>query len=207
MAGVQESGARSSIASSVCPTSAVGGIDQPSLEQHCQFFLVQGLAASSRRSYSSGQRHFITFCVQMCKLHPSGPPCPTDEWTLCLFATFLARSVQHSSIKVYLSAVRSLHIEEGFPNPLVNCLRLQRVVRGIKRTLGSSQVQRLPITDEILLIIFNSLDLSLPDHSMFWAACTLAYFGFLRSAELTVPNDPIWPVSPLLFTWVLSISL
>ena len=23
---------------------------------------------------------------------------------------------------------------------------------------------------------------------MFWAACTLGYFGFLRSAELTVPN-------------------
>ena len=100
----------------------------------------------------------------MGKLHPSGSPCPTDEWTLCLFATFLARSVQHSSIKVYLSAVRSLHIEEGFPDPLVNCLRLQRVVRGIKRIQGSSQVQRLPITDEILLIIFNSLDLSLPDH-------------------------------------------
>ena len=63
-----------------------------------------------------------------------------------------------------LSAIRSFHIEEGFPDPLVNCLHLQRVVRGIKRIQGSSQVQRLPITDEILLIIFNSLDLSLPDH-------------------------------------------
>ena len=79
----------------------------------------------------------------------------------------------------YLSAVRSLHIEEGFPDPLVNYLRLQRVVRGIKSTQGSSQVQRLPITDDILMLIFNSLDLSLPDHCMFWAACSLAYFGFL----------------------------
>ena len=102
------------------------------------FFLVQGLDAPTRRSYSSGQRNFITFCAQMGKLHPSGFPCPTDEWTLCLFATFLARSVIHSSIKVYLSAVRSLLIEEGFLYPLVNCLRLQRVVQGIKRTQGSS---------------------------------------------------------------------
>ena len=41
------------------------------------------------------------------------------------------------------------------------------------------------------MIIFNSLDLSLPDHCVFWAACTLAYFGFLRLAEFMVPKiDP-----------------
>ena len=38
------------------------------------------------------------------------------------------------------------------------------------------------------MIIFRSLDLSIFDHCMFWAACNLAYFGFLRSAEFTVPN-------------------
>lgn len=38
------------------------------------------------------------------------------------------------------------------------------------------------------MIIFRSLDLSIFDHCRFWAACNLAYFGFLRSAEFTVPN-------------------
>ena len=38
-----------------------------------------------------------------------------------------------------------------------------------------------------MLVIWKSLDLQLPDHCMFWAACTLGYFGFLRSAEFTVP--------------------
>ena len=38
------------------------------------------------------------------------------------------------------------------------------------------------------MVIFHALDLSLPDHGMFWAACNLAYFGFLRSAEFTVPS-------------------
>ena len=154
----------------------------------CQSLLVQGLASSTRSSYTSGQKKFFDFCVQLGKVHPSGSPCPTDEWTLCLFATFLANTVQHSTIKVYLSAVRSMHIEQGFPDPLINCLRLQRVLRGIKRTQGVFSSLRLPVTDDIMAVIFRALDLSTPDHCMFWAACNLAYFGFHRSAEFTVPN-------------------
>ena len=53
-----------------------------------------------------------------------------------MFATLLANIIQYSSIKVYLSAVRALHIDQGFPDPLQNCLRLQRVVRSIKCLQG-----------------------------------------------------------------------
>lgn len=66
-----------------------------------------------------------------------GSPFTATEWTLCLFATYLADSLRHSSIKVYLSAVRSLRVDQGFPYRLENCLRLQRVVRGIKRSQGT----------------------------------------------------------------------
>ena len=146
------------------------------------------MAPSTRRSYASAQSKFISFCCQLGKLHPSGSPCPTDEWTLCLFVTFLARTLKHSSIKVYLSGIRALHIDQGFPDPLTDCLRLQRVVRGIKRCQGTSSSTRLPITDDLLLVIWRSLDLGCPNHLMFWAACLLGYFGFLRASEFTVPN-------------------
>ena len=59
--------------------------------------------------------------------------------------------------------------------------RLQQVLRGVKRTQGDASSQRLPITDDVM-------DVNMPDHCMFWAACCLAYFGFLRSAEFTIPN-------------------
>lgn len=146
------------------------------------------MAPSTRRSHASAQAKFISFCRQLGKLHSSGSPCPADEWTLCLFATFLARSLQHSSIKVYLSGIRALHIDQGFPDPLADCLRLQRVVRGIKRCQGTPSSNRLPITDDLMLVIWQSLDVGLPDHQMFWAACSLGYFGFLRASEFTVPN-------------------
>jgi len=157
-------------------------------------FLSQGLAPSTCHSYASAQSKFISFCHQLGKLHPSGSPCQADEWTLCFFVTFLERTIQHSSIKVYLSGVRALHIEQGFPEPLMNCLRLQRVVRGIKRCQGSPSL-RLPITDDLMLVIWRSLDLRLPDHCMFWAACSLGYFGFLCASEFTVPNLSNFPSS------------
>ena len=67
-------------------------------------------------------------------------------------------------------------------------IRLQRVVHGIKRCQGTPSSTRLPITDDLMLIIWQSLDLSLPNHVMFWAACSFGYFSFLRTLEFTVPN-------------------
>ena len=136
---------RSSAVPSAFSALAFGGIDCSVLEQQCHQFLVYGLVASTCKSYTAGQKKFINFCPQLGKLHSGGSPCPVDEGTLCLFATFLSGSLRHSSMRVYLSAVHSLHIDEGFPDPLLNCLRLQRVVRGIKRAQGSSSYSRLPI--------------------------------------------------------------
>ena len=121
-------------------------------------------------------------------VHANGSPCPANERTLCLFAAFLAESINHASIKVYLSAIRSLQIEMGHPDPLLSCLRLPRVVRGIRRSQGDSSSTRLPITADHLKIIRNSLDLRQHDHLMFWTASCLAFFGFLRSSEFTVPS-------------------
>ena len=48
---------------------------------------------------------------------------PLPSWQMDS-VPFLANSVQHSTIMVYLPAVRSLHIDQGFPDPLVDCLCL-----------------------------------------------------------------------------------
>ena len=52
------------------------------------------------------------------------------DWWMegCPLATLMAGSVQHSSIKVYLTLVRFLHIEKAFPDHLVNCLCLLWVI-------------------------------------------------------------------------------
>ena len=107
---------------------------------------------------------------------------------------------------MYLSAVRSLRVDQGFPDPLENCLRLQRVVRGIKHSQGALPSRpRLPVSSNILRIIYSARDLNSFDDVMFWAACLLAYFGFLRSA---VPSLSAYNASIHLSVWMfLSIQL
>ena len=101
-----------------------------------------------------------------------------------LFATYLTQSLKPQSIKFYLSAVRSWHIEHHLPDPTAETPNLRRLMRGIKRCHGSPPDRRLPITPTLLRTFRTCLHLSYPDHLLLWAAMLVAFFGFLRSNEL-----------------------
>lgn len=142
------------------------------------------LASNTKKTYSSGVRQFITFCQ---KTHIA-PKYPLDEETLICFSVFMARSVQHSTIKNYLAAVKHYHSSNGHALALSTFLRLQLVLRGIKRAQGENKKVRRPITLAILNLFYCLLNVertSNKDSIMLWAAMTLAFFGFLRIGELT----------------------
>ncbi|CAH3120930.1 unnamed protein product [Porites lobata] len=80
-------------------SASAGQLNTSALEQRCLHFLAQSLAPSTQKAHASGQRKFVEFCSQAGKLHPNDSPCPADEWTLCLFVSFLADLIQHLSIK------------------------------------------------------------------------------------------------------------
>lgn len=67
-------------------SSADLGLDIPSLRASVQEYYKQGLASSTMRSYTAGQRRFQEFCLgfNTCAL-------PASEETLMLFLAYLAK--------------------------------------------------------------------------------------------------------------------
>ena len=92
------------------------------------FYYMHGIAESTTKLYWHAQNTFLSFCQRL-----QLDPLPASEDTLILFAAEPAQSISHSSIRSYLSGVRHLHIIHGLTNPLEKTLRLDLLLRGIRR--------------------------------------------------------------------------
>lgn len=110
-------------------------------------------------------------------------PTPASSAQLCMYAAWLARKYKFNSIKPYLNAVRLAHLEEELPNPMLKNYHLESTLRGIRRALGDQVMRKLPITPNLLRSVLDFIDLSLPLHSAFWAACLVMFFGLLRRSN------------------------
>lgn len=165
------------------------------------FYLWHGLATSTRKTYSTGQRSYIDFL----RLHPAlhnadGSFLPATRHAIMEWVAFLGgRSLQPKTIKSYLSAVRSLHVDADLPFEVCESPVVQRLIRGIKRYHGErARNPKLPITIELLRRLCGRLasSSSLSD-VLFMAAATLAFAGFLRCGEFTLEREKFNPAAHL----------
>ena len=166
-------------------------MDLHTLQKALQSYYHQGLAASTHKTYAAGVQHYLSFCKH---IHCS--PLPASEQTLLLFVTYLGQlGLTHKTIKVYLSAVKNLHITSGHFKSFEIQLspRVERVLKGIKLSQAKSRPphSRLPITSSIMCKIRSVLAKTPNDYNniMLWAACCLAFFGFLCCSEFTIPSQ------------------
>ena len=117
---------------------------------------------------------------------------------LLRFLGHMSGICQASTLRVYLAAIRALHIRLGCQEPLLTCSRIPLVIRGRrqqKRTTG--QPQKHPLTALVLHTITLQLNVSKVDDVMLWAAYCTAFFGFLQAAEFTCAKDTFLPESTL----------
>ena len=157
------------------------------MDRSVEFYFLNGLSASTRKSYDAAKNRYKTFCEAS-----NTQPLPLSEAALCQFVSHLANdNLCHSTIKCYLSAVRHLSIAEGHGDPGISSMvRLEQVVKGIKAVQAKappSRPTRLPITPELLRKMKQSWSRADKwNGTMLWAASTLCFFGFFRSGEITV---------------------
>ena len=100
---------------------------------------------SSQKCHAAGQQCYLAFCI-----HCNKSPIPATVSTLLLFITHQAQQrISYTTMKVYLAALRSLHITTRHYNSYTQQLTpyLQQVLIGIKRDLMSTcpNYTRLPI--------------------------------------------------------------
>ena len=149
------------------------------------------MSCNTKRTYSSAQKRFLNFCERFGLLNENGSAIPASEMTLLRFVASLSSTCQASSIRVYLSAVRSLHIQNGAEDPLLGCLRIPLVLKGLRRGQPSNRPSKIPITPFVLCAIKAYLNLEEFNDCMLWAACCTAFFGFLRGAEFTTTPESL----------------
>ena len=92
------------------------------------------LSQNTKKSYSSGMRQFYSFCSQT----GLTPTFPINEDILIHFSVCMARSVQHSTIKKLFVGHKALPFQSWYRLSLSAFLRLQVILRGIKRSQGDN---------------------------------------------------------------------
>ena len=147
----------------------------------------QRLTWTTNRTYRSGENRFIQFCLSYRLRSQEGDILSASEGTLIYFASSLARTVKHSTIKLYLVAVRNLHNSCRHGDPLSGKLLFKKILRGIVRYQGQSRILHQPVTLGVLQTISQFCTPGWGDHdfTMVWAGFTLAFFAFLCCIEFT----------------------
>ena len=146
------------------------------------------LASSTQATYSSDVKQFLNLCMEHVV-----QPLPADKLTLVYFAVALSRSLTTPTVKVYLSAVGSLHRRQGFKDPTQHNPQLKMVLQGTQQASRDiTSHPRQPITratlHKLLYQIRHSRKFHKHDRYMLTAAFLLAFFGFLKVNEFTTPS-------------------
>ena len=139
------------------------------------------LKQNTKRTYTSAQTRFLNFC-ELYNL--TSMPCTED--TLILYISYLfEEGLTASTIRVYLSAVRSMHVFAGVLYP-TEMLRVRLALKcAVRQT--PQPVRKLPITIDILRKLINNTKHRF-DRLLLTAVMTLAFFGCLRLSEFCIPD-------------------
>jgi len=98
----------------------------------------------------------------------------------------MSYSIKGSSLNVYMSAIKSLHIMNGYDCTALSSPRIHLALKGISDN-DPPPCSKEPITFDMMKAILPLLPGDY-DTLVVWSAMTLAFFGCLRAGEITIPS-------------------
>ena len=149
----------------------------PGIDLKLRTILRDGYRPSTSRTYTSIQTRFLKFCT-LYHLEPM----PATELTILRFMTYLTPRVSANSMQVYLAAIRSMHVVNGFSPPPITTPRIHLAIRSLSQNAPNIK-QTFPITFSILSQFGYLLTDSYNDLAL-WACMNILFFGCLRASEL-----------------------
>ena len=167
------------------------------LEDEKQRLLDIAIAKRTHVTYSAAWNKFKIFCTTFER--PLQLPISVQD--LSLFIAYLSKSgCSSSTAATYISGLAYEHKLKGFPD-FSNCFIIKKLVEGLARDNGRKPDSRLPITASYLALIMAALDnicSSEYEATLFKAAFSLSFFGFLRIGEVAAQSKSNVPAHVLL---------
>ncbi|KAK3257901.1 hypothetical protein CYMTET_33022, partial [Cymbomonas tetramitiformis] len=156
--------------------------------------LVDGAyAESTQRSYDTGVKAFLTFCVRFACLGTLEPLLPASDATLARFIAFSAWFVQPGTIKSYLAGVRSLHLQQGVEwTPVAHRFWVAAALQGVRRRWDRPAKPVMPITLRDLARMAEFADMESITGLALWAAILVGFYRLFRKDNLTVGKSQAW---------------
>lgn len=154
-----------------------------------------GLKTSTRQAYTSATRSYENFCrLQSITVWPASPQ-GLASWVVERAwgnSTPSMGQVSGKTLRTYVSALRSIHVDLNLPTLVFESPHIQRLLDGAIN-LFSAKVKRkrLPLTRDVLLkILAPEASRGETQHDCLNAnaAFSMAFAGFMRMGELRTSN-------------------
>ena len=126
-------------------------------------------------------RTYFAYCVYFQR-----KPLPASSETICGYAQFLSRAILPSSVKNYLSGVKTLHFLLGHEYQFSDDFHLQLLLRGISRLNPHVPRRAKPVTPDILKKIYQRMDRDSSLQCATWA-CSLTLFYTMSRLGSVLP--------------------
>lgn len=145
-------------------------------------------ATGTNRNRACQIRAYMLFC-----LHADVQVLPVTDLNLCRYITFLARSFNsYQTLLNYIDGARYYHSLMGYSFDVKDSFIVKNTLRGVRRQLGDSVSDKLPITPRVLLDIYQVMDHTRTVHIVVWAAFLVAFYGFLRKSNVVPPSAKLF---------------